>query len=343
MAEDETKLPKSLISIEDIFGVSKPLIRVIDAIEKGIGACATPILRRYNAKADIEALKPWLKLLGKQDLQTKSLELSLEDRMALRLFAEATRHQTNRETIASLASATYADEARPSASDAGAAAPIEPEWLDKYWRHAEAVYSADFQSLWARILARQMLGKEHFSPRCLETLSLLTAREAQLLTELAPKVISAVAPTGELRRYILFELAKQIPGPLEEHKRTALDAASKHIRDCLGDWHEQVFSPIGIFGTSMESAWHSFAAAPFSDGVLSFSIANVPFRVTGYPPGMELRDGFDAHINIGHAIPFSHVGSEIVSLIEATPDSKYIESLANTFGVLGLTLERSNQ
>src|SRR4051794_35331818 len=189
------KLPASLISIKDVLGVSEPAKRLIDAIERGIGELTYPWRQRRRAATDIEVASRWSDFLHRENLSAESAELVLQDRAILRLSNDLSRFQKNRELIAAQAVQDFASE-RPEDVNGDA---IEDDWLDRYWRLAEKVSNRQFQSLWGRILSRHARGKHSFSPRCLESLSLLTPHEAHTLERLAPMVSGMLSASGETR------------------------------------------------------------------------------------------------------------------------------------------------
>ena len=336
-SEEGKKLPGSLIKIQDVLGLSEPGKRLIESIERGVGALTSPWQQKRQARTEIEIASQWMEFLKKSNLSANVAELTLQDRGMLRLMADAGRKQSNREDVAVAAFDAYRAEEIPKVSYQE---PMDHDWLDRYWRLAENVSNKDFQLLWGRILARQAKGNQQFSPRCLETLSLLTPLEARTLEQLAPQIVGARNALGEMRYYLLYDIESQAARNIstaEEKQR--LIRANEHIKTVLGEWHEQMFAPIGIYASS-EGAWAISATAPFINRAARFSIAGDEFKLEGYPANVHAEYASGAQIKIGHGIPFSIVGSEILGLIQTSPKTEYVDALRDAFAVVGLSLSR---
>lgn len=333
--EKGSKLP-ALFSIKDLLGVSEPAKHLIEAIRQGIGELSDPWLRKRKAVADIEIARLWRDFLSESKLPPDKAELLLgRGGGIVRFLSDLSRHDDNRHAIATAAIDDFRENRGTQATNVE---PIDADWLDRYWRLAENVSNEDFQSLWGRILSRAALGTNTFSPRCLETLSLLTRREAETLTQLAPMVSGMRSATGEVRYFLLYDVESQAARKLntEEEKKHLLEANAA-IRSTLGEWYEQMFAPIGIYA-STEGAWAISATAPFMDRSSRFSVAGVEFQIEGYPTSVEPELSSGSQIKIGHAVPFSAVGGEIIGLIETKPNEDYVAALRHAFSVTGLTM-----
>jgi hypothetical protein len=144
---------------------------------------------RRNAAAEIDVFRQWNEAIKSQSLTVGNIDLTIQDRTVLRVTAQETRRQEHREAIATQALAEV--RARPD-EFTGTDEPLDPDWLDRFWRMAEDVSNADFQSILARFLARHAAGGINYSARCLMILSTLSKAEAEVLERLAPVAIKTV-------------------------------------------------------------------------------------------------------------------------------------------------------
>jgi hypothetical protein len=334
MPDEKPPLPSPLIKITDVLGLSEPGKRLVDAIVHGVGEWAYPWQRNRNTRADIDAFKQWSRALRKEGLPATSIELSLEQRAALRVSSQEVRRQQNREAIAAQAVTEFQDARLEKTIETFHT--LETEWLDRFWRLAEDVSQQDAQSLWGRILARQSTGASAFSARCLEMLSTLSRAEAKLLEQLATKVACFERPNAggldySIIRSITFWMSPGADQP-------GLTEANRNLSREVGNAHEEIFGPIGIF---VESGWAHEVVAPVQDQIVRFNLGNQRFHIGGYPaplpPNAYIR--IPDAVCVGAGIQLSPVGAEIVSLIRAEPTPGFIKLLGEALREVGLTLE----
>src|SRR5689334_11526457 len=201
MPEDEgSNLPAALIQIRDVLGFSEPTKRLLSAISHGVGRLTYPWERRRNAEADADAFRIVTKAIQEAGTSVIGVEASLEERTKFRVTAQEVRRQQHREQIAVQAIAEVCE--RPG-EFAASEIPVDFEWLDRFWRLAEDIATPDFQSLWARILARHATGGVRISARCLQTLSTLSREEAAILERLASITVTTRLRDGHEGSYIL--------------------------------------------------------------------------------------------------------------------------------------------
>src|SRR5262245_50472568 len=129
MAEN-SKLPAGLVHITDVFGMSAPAKRLIEAIAHGVGEWAYPWQSHRKAKADAKALRTVTAALKKEGLAIETAQLTLEDRALMRLTAQIQRQQQNREEVALHAIEEF--NILQSKSSADKEATIDFAWLDRF-------------------------------------------------------------------------------------------------------------------------------------------------------------------------------------------------------------------
>jgi len=192
------------------------LIRLVESVEKGVGALTRPwqIRREGAARADVEVLRE-LKLGAARALvqraragEPEALRILMGENpefgtlsaqvprdegadSGLEVIELASRDAALAridESLNVLQAAQYAAEALPS--DAGErAAPdafVSDDWL-RHWRnHAKLASADDLQLLWGEVLAGEVSAPGSFSLRTLHTLGTLSRGEAELVRQVAP-------------------------------------------------------------------------------------------------------------------------------------------------------------
>jgi hypothetical protein len=318
---DVPKAPSALVNITDALGLSKPATRLVEAIAAGVGEWAYPTTLKRRTAAEISAFKSWAREFRKEGIPIAAGELELGERAALRLTTQEIRKQENREAVAVQAVEEF--KILPSSE---IDAPQDPEWLDRFWRLAESVSSDDFQSLWGRILARQTTGASTFSARALETLSMLSRSEAELLEKLAPRTIKLDTINGPTA-CVLQSLCQ---------RSYAVDYAGEHAwANCEtafaathGNSHRDTLGPIGIM---VEDGWAYEAVARTLEGVCEFGVADRRYRLSGCPAYGKVGGFY-----FGAGVRYSAVGSEIMELIRAKPNPAFLECMKKSFETVGI-------
>jgi uncharacterized protein DUF2806 len=254
---------------------------------------------------------------------TKSAELTLGERAAVRLTAETIRKQDNREAIAVEAVHEHISAIEHQPPAAAPDIEIEPEWLDRFWRLAQDVSDRDMQAVWGRILARQAQSPSKYSARCLEALSLLSKQEAQRLEHLS-KFVCSSAMADANHHFFLFN-----PQQLKSDQDTK--EITNKIHKLVGNTSRSVFGPAGLF-TDSGSGWAQSIHVEVKDGKAPLSIARSSFAIY-YPTATNCVD------YIGSGLGISPLGAEIFSLIESEPDPTYVEPITAALLAYGLKLK----
>lgn len=311
----------ALIKVSDLFGVSKPAIRLIEAIERGVGNLLQPWHTQRIASAEISNFERWQSALEKSGLSARSADLTLQDRAAVRLLAQEIQRQGNRESIALESAKEFKETIEGIGGDTPD--PLDVEWVDRFWRLAQDITDADMQAVWGRILARQTTGRGKYSARCLETISLLSREEISHLERIA-KFLWSATREGQPSYFILCRAKpdsnEQLPAEL-----------SASINDIVGELHREIFGPAGIFLDS-GSGWAQSIIVDVIRREANFRITSIPFTLT-FP------NDIDEARYIGSGLGVSPLGAEVFSLINATPDPVYIAAITAAFKFFNVELK----
>ena len=276
-------------------------------------------MQERRTAADVKAFRAWAKAFKKEGIPVNAAELSLVERTVVRVTSQTLKHQENREAIAAHAVQEFA----ALKVDPNGQNEIEPEWLARFWRLAEDVSSADFQSLWGRVLARQVSG-ENLSARFIDALSLMSRGEAELLERAAPITIRILTHEGPAT-FLFTSIVGHPPKELNEVwnlcQKRLVEMGYQPYRDILG--------PIGIV---IESGFAFSADVPIVDGRFELAIGNSLFEVSGY------KSDFASH-HIGGGTRFTPVGTEIMSLLQKPPNRDLVDCLQTLFRMIGLSLK----
>jgi hypothetical protein len=322
------------VQIKDLLGFSEPAKRLIDAIERGVGQLFEPWQRARRTQAEVNSFNQWSKALQETGLNIAAADLSLAERASVRVIAQESRRQQNREAIAAGAVLEFTHTHLEKSSDVES--KLEIEWIDRFWRIAQDVSDETFQSLWARVLARQCAGSSKCSPRCLEALSLLNSSEAKSLERIATMTMLAEAE-GMSKSVILLSVSDYRTDAVPAMVALGLQHANRRIVDYVGDLHPEIFGPIGIF---IDDGWGHELPSIVQHQTVSITIGQQPYDIKGYPPKLQQipRLQIANGIYIGTGTQLTPLGSEIISLIQAEPDKEYVKLLGDALACIGLSL-----
>ncbi|MDD1527424.1 hypothetical protein C7U92_16580 [Bradyrhizobium sp. WBOS7] len=323
----------ALIEVKDLFGLSGAAKIVAEGIIRGVGEWARPWQTSRMAKSEVAVYQKWSEALGQNGLPTNVADLTLGERTTLRLSAQHERHQLNRESVA----LQIIEDVRAKPEDVSSTGkPMDPDWLDRFWTLAENVSDVDFQSIWARILVRQATGKASYSPRTLNTLSMLTRDEAEALSRLAPFSITTLLGGVSTSLAIWSTVGSSLGSHYTAKPKMSPDSLDAALREVVGPVRSDVFGPAGIM---VEDGWAYEAYASVQEGVAKIRIANKPYDISGFPnPLPHSRSKNGEVVILAAGVRFSAVGAEIIDLIAAQPSADYVHLLQRTFQLWGLSL-----
>ncbi|MFM2486630.1 TIGR03899 family protein [Celerinatantimonas yamalensis] len=134
---------------------------------------STPPIKQDSSSV-ISAKQRTLELARRHGLHTLIEEphpqTSFSQRAAARLRLEQARAQKNLEQILARAEQICGDEA---------GSRVDPDWFSAYLELAKNSQTVTMQQLWSQILAMEVVTPGRFSVRALQTLTIMTQREAQ--------------------------------------------------------------------------------------------------------------------------------------------------------------------
>lgn len=343
--DGEQRDARALISInikfQDFLGLSKPANRLAKAIERGVGTTlgafvstasrlAQPFLRKLDAEADSAALVTYVDALKKSGLVVTNADVELQARGFARLRLDAVRHQVNRETVSQLAITDFVEGREEQKTGAAPDSDLSSDWLDQYWRFAEAVSDLTMQRAWARVLAREASRPGTFSLRCLAMLSTMSRREAELIAALARMTYEVAAPTAFGVDHGVITSARSSAG--QKWTKEVAASLEARLRECIPRGKD-LLRPIGIV---TQSGWaHTVLASPDANDEVAIRIADRTLRVRDLPMPSTLR-GPAKHL--GNGVELTEVGWEIMQIVRPEADERYIAVLVEIYETQGCTV-----
>jgi|ERR1017187_641205 hypothetical protein len=199
-------------------GLSRPLVKLLEVVQNGVGALAQPLLVIINAHAQGRArliragYDHRLKMLRKgheEEIQaanppaplapgllaatttpentSKAIEEIFDsstatDLAAARLFE--TQQQTKRHANVMTIAAEAADQLGDDVSED----PVDPDWIARFFSYAQDISSEQLQHLWGRILAGEVQRPGQVPLRTLDLLRNMTKSDADLLLKLGGRL-----------------------------------------------------------------------------------------------------------------------------------------------------------
>jgi hypothetical protein len=299
------------IKFSDLAGAGRAGERLVDALAAGLGPTVRHWLNTLFARVEQRSAARWFDEAKKAGLMPTALEYqSVEGRTNLRLTAENLKAQDNREAIGA-----YALRELQALQIAGQVKndppPVEPEWLNRFWRLAQDVTSDDLRSLWGHLLARQATGAGKVSARTLEALSMLDRWEIDELTRIAALMIRAIGK-GVDEHGILIAI-----GPHGDHQLDAQRVNERLMRIVRMETYGH-FGSIGFFSAQ---SWN----------VNVTDLAACELRLAGVRYGLWIP----AHQG-GQALGWTlnRTGREVIDLIRTAPSEEYISALSEGFSLV---------
>jgi len=185
------------MEIKDLLGLSKPIIKLIDVIARGIGAVTRPMLIRSEADAkayEILTISGAIKNAGVDKLQYKNgvvivedmagkvqvAEISADGRVGLRVSHEEIHRQQNIENVV-----VGAAEILKLNHNTADEKPVDQDWINEFFDKVRLVSSVEMQSIWSKILADEVCTPGTYSIRTMNTLKQMTKEEANLFSRFA--------------------------------------------------------------------------------------------------------------------------------------------------------------
>lgn len=182
------------IEISNIFGLEKPLTKLIECVSAGTGKVYEPTYIRRMAKAKSDEIK----LIGETLTENINLPAKYEDgkividtmeaeelikRTGNRVLYKELRKQQNIDSVIGTTSNLLEDEEKVTSE------PVNVDWLYQFFDMAGEISDEHMQKLWAKILAGEIKQPNTYTLRTLNTLKNITTKEALLFEQLMQFVI----------------------------------------------------------------------------------------------------------------------------------------------------------
>lgn len=161
----------SLFEITDIAGLSKPLCRVIDCLEKGISSVVSPFVYKRMERA---------KMLIEQERSNQNSVITLKEAMT-EDFVAAARTTRERQEIANISS-IYSNALQELESIEDLKLPdeqVSTEWASLFYDNAKYCSDEEVQLLWSKILAGEIQEPGKYYKRTLVNLKQMERHEAE--------------------------------------------------------------------------------------------------------------------------------------------------------------------
>lgn len=179
------------MSLIDLEPLSKPLEKLIETIRDGVGYLYKPTHLKNIAEANAKSINTISEAIrNNHDLsikyQSDVLEIkspdtdSLADRTARRIVYREMSNQQNIENIFAKTYLELADVKNCSTE------PIDRDWMARFVNAAENISDEDIQSLWARILAGEIIKPKFCSLRTLDIVKNMSKSELDDFLEISP-------------------------------------------------------------------------------------------------------------------------------------------------------------
>jgi hypothetical protein len=179
------------MDIKDLIGLSQPLTKLIEVVSSGMGTLYKPTGIRREAAANADATR----LLGPARLEVEVMRanaLTVSDASSKFLLAEASvqiveraqariehREVRRQENLEAIAEA-----AASYLPEQVSSAEVDEDWKTRFFNIAEDVSNIDMQDLWGKILAGEVARPGAYAVRTLEILRNLSKREAEAFEKL---------------------------------------------------------------------------------------------------------------------------------------------------------------
>lgn len=153
-------------SLVDLKALTKPAVKLIEAVHSAVGALYEPTRIRRKAKAEADAVV----ILAKSQMKVREIEA----RASERLQNKELRRQENIENITKKALDSLPQEVSKD--------PVDDDWVYQFFEHCQDIGNKQMQSLWAKLLAGEVATPGSFSIRTLRLVKEMGKDDAQLFT-----------------------------------------------------------------------------------------------------------------------------------------------------------------
>ena len=185
------------MKFDDLIGLKKPIVRLIEVLAAGIGRVAAPMILRKNADAQAyelrtisEAIKDSREAIpdlhyegGIISATSPEYASTYSERIESRVAYFEAKKQQNLESISIIAAHRLDQE-----EDVPEESPTE-EWISRFFSFAEDISSEEMKKLWGEVLAGEIKQPGSFSLRTLDALRNISKEEAEIFVKVSRIVI----------------------------------------------------------------------------------------------------------------------------------------------------------
>lgn len=190
--------------------LSKPLVKLLDVVQSGVGALGGPLVTILNAHGEgrakliREGYEHRLRLLQTRNAQELNAAIGVtallppsQNDLDIEVVFDAAEHS---ESVASRIMGshqrekrranvmTITAEAADAIGDEVSDESVDPDWVARFFTYAQDVSSDQLQQLWGRILAGEVEQPGRVPLRSLEILRNLSQKEANMVRKLTSRV-----------------------------------------------------------------------------------------------------------------------------------------------------------
>jgi len=170
------------MEIKDLAGLSEPLMRIIDCLDKGVSSLASPFVYKRMEKA---------KMLIEQKRADQNAVIALKDAMTQDLITVA-RTTRDRQEIENI-SAIYGNallELQSFGKNTLPSTLVKSEWAAHFFDSAKDCSDEEVQLLWSKILAGEIMEPGKYYKRTLTNLKQMERHEAEWFCKMCKYVIA---------------------------------------------------------------------------------------------------------------------------------------------------------
>lgn len=308
--------------------LSKPLTKLIGAVQSAIGTLYEPRRIRSEASAQADALV----ILA----EGREAATEVAYRTARRIEHRELRRQQNIDAIVRMS----ANELTDSVDDK----PVNVDWVARFFNHCEDVSDEKMQGLWARLLAGEVSHPGSFSPRTLQVVSVLTEADASIFTQFCCFVwtdeatpFGAIQGEGACDKY--WESVGISPTSVSDLRSMGLVGETFGVRVPEGDpFSASYFGRPFLFSPEREDD-HNLTPRKSRAALLGFNSAlNDPFSPFGSlmvrpDPSSLTVEKYLEYVTLTAA------GRELFPICGAVCDDEYLRLMLSDLRAYGLTIQ----
>lgn len=288
---------KSLVNIKDVFGLEKPLTKLIEVVAKGIGGLAYPWQTRRTADAKAYEIKKLSEEMGEKKgsivITQNDMKITLEnDNISIQsitsLIDKEIKRQINVENILCKCEDILKEKESVTSE------PVNEDWITRFFSITQDISNDEMQNLWAKLLADEIEKPKSYSLRTLELIKNLSCDEAKIISRFCKY---AFCYKGDV----------SIVGNIDMLERYG-----------IGPDEFIVLRELNIAEFQSPSIFKRFAIK--IDDIGKLQSGNKVLKV--------INEDKDKSVLITH-IPFTTIGTQLYKLIKNVPEMEYFKEVAD--------------